>query len=446
VDDQRHNRNAGPLHPGFFGKVPTHGDFVSVGLPGALRSTVDQWIDNGLNLIKDSEDWEHRFHKMPSWRFVIQAPIWDDATIAGVLMPSRDRVGRSFPLVIAAQITDFVGNPQSLCFDRSWFMAAEALGETTRFKDFDLERFRNSLQRLRLPHQREDKSASGSDTPRSIWWNIDNDSGIAGGFMTIGKLEAETFEKLLPSTMITSAPRELYVPTPTPVPASQPKIRLSRSYATHAGTRLHNNSDSLLLSSHPDLFAVTDGFGNEQFSRHAARLATNTLAETQPCETHGDFIREIKGKLGKASSLLLSSISAAEREPTGASVAVLAFFRDTVTILWAGDARCYLIRDGMMRCLTTDHIEIGLKRHLSRFIGANQQFVPDTTSMPVEPGDRYVLCTSGLWESLGERSIADVLLNEELDSAADRLIQEALISNAKKNISVIVVDAGCINE
>ena len=95
----------------------------------------------------------------------------------------------------------------------------------------------------------------------------------------------------------------------------------------------------------------------------------------------------------------------------------------------------------MMRCLTRDHLEIGMMRRLVRFVGAEQQFIPEVTNLAVQVNDRFVLCSSGLLQALGERTIANILLDETADGAADALIQEALISNARNNISAIVIDA-----
>ncbi|GGA88252.1 type VI secretion-associated protein [Brucella endophytica] len=429
----------GPPHPGFFGKVPTHGDFVASGLSRAVQSALDHWIDEGMKAIHDSDDWETRFQAMPSWRFVVQSPLWGEATVAGILTPSRDRVGRSFPLVIAAQIPGFTGNPQSLCFDRSWFTAAEALGESTRFRDFDLTRFTDGLNRLRMPYAREDEApAARLDGPRSIWWTFDGESHEADGFMTSGKPDGRDFEKLLPPAKPATPAAPLAQPVlPEPKVVAKEFI-FTRAFATHAGTRLSHNADSLLVSSQPDLFAITDGIADDQAAKHAARLATSTLSETGAHESLDDLMRDIKGKLGKANSLLWHASPGGQN---GASIAALAFLKGAAAVIWAGDTRCYLIRDGMMRCLTRDHVEIGMKPRLLRFVGADQQFMPDVMTFTVEPKDRFVLCSAGLIRALGERAIADILLEEKLEMAAEALIQEALISNARDNISAIVIDA-----
>src|SRR5436190_512470 len=87
--------------PGFFGKVMTHGDFVS------------RWLDTYLT--------------SPIWRFVLAPGVCDNRAWAGVLMPSVDRVGRHFPLTIAAGATsdgailDWVGS------GKEWFDQLEDL-------------------------------------------------------------------------------------------------------------------------------------------------------------------------------------------------------------------------------------------------------------------------------------------------------------------------------
>jgi len=128
---------------GFYGKLPSHGDFVSMGLGHSLQSALDAWMQAGLQAAQQElgEDWKRRFRSMPAWRFIIERGLWGPATVAGVLLPSLDRVGRSFPLVIAAQLHGFVEHPRQLYLDDTWFTVAEAIAESSARRDFDINHF-----------------------------------------------------------------------------------------------------------------------------------------------------------------------------------------------------------------------------------------------------------------------------------------------------------------
>ncbi|MBQ5965080.1 type VI secretion system-associated protein TagF [Massilia sp. ZL223] len=115
--------------PGFFGKLPSHGDFIGRGLPPAVRDCFDRWLQEALLHGKQSlgAQWMPAWLNGPLWRFVVSAGVCGPQAWAGVLMPSHDRVGRCFPLLLAAGMA----RPPSLddCLDRhdAWFASLEEL-------------------------------------------------------------------------------------------------------------------------------------------------------------------------------------------------------------------------------------------------------------------------------------------------------------------------------
>jgi len=432
---------------GFFGKVPTHGDFVSSGLDNVVRSELDRWLQNGLSACAHAfgEQWQQQFGKTPSWRFIIEAGIWSRSVVAGVLSPSRDRVGRSFPLVIAAQLRDFTDHPRQLYLDATWFTAAEGLAETVGNRDFDIGHFSTMLKRLRLPRASDGESGGiAGSPPTSLWWQAEPGTGKVIGFRTAGAPKAEDFMRLLggtesakeklprePSAILSSAPAK---------PPARPKLTIERSHATHAGTRLSSNADALLVSDEPPLFAVADGVGDGSAAVKAARLTINALSAVERPQTMETFIQDIKGKLGRAHGLLQSAAGVEEREPPLASIAATAILDGFIAVLWAGDVRCYLVRDGMMRCLTRDHVDIGIRRVLTNAVGLRRQFVPELMLEEARPGDRLMLCSAPLARVVPERGIAEILLSAAPREAAEILVQEGLIGNCRDNLSAVVIE------
>lgn len=430
---------------GFFGKVPTNGDFISTGLGRTVQTELDNWLQSGLRASEHAHgaEWEPLFRAAPPWRFVIERSIWGRSTIAGVLLPSTDRVGRSFPLVIAAKLGSFNDNPRLLCFDDTWFTAVEALAETSSARDFDIGGFVAGLKRLRLPHAkpvpRYEVSNGGGRV--SIWWTIDVDTRRATGFKTEGPPQAEHFVKLLNRQGAEASPSGPET-APDPMRTAQPvamvpssRFAIEKSYATHAGTRLSINADALLVCEKPRLFAVADGVGDGSGAVDAAKVTTNALADVSLHDTLAGIVQDMKGKLGRAHGLLQSVRTGL----SNASVVALAMHHDAFAVAWVGNARCYLVRNGTMRCLTRDHVEVGLRFALSRSIGAQQQLMPDVLVDTVEAGDQFLLCSAALARTLDERSIAETLLEHPVSEAAEVLIQNGLIANARDNLSAIVV-------
>ncbi|MBB2674415.1 UNVERIFIED_ORG: type VI secretion system protein ImpM [Rhizobium esperanzae] len=434
---------------GFYGKLPSHGDFVSMGLGHSLQSALDAWMQAGLQAAQQElgEDWKRRFRSMPAWRFIIERGLWGPATVAGVLLPSLDRVGRSFPLVIAAQLHGFTEHPRQLYLDNTWFTAAEAIAESSARRDFDINHFTASLKRLRTLRPADlaeneilqDRASSRG----TIWWRIDPEDRRAKGFGVGGAPEPEHFPKLLRDE--TPAPSAQPQPEPAvaphPVAAEpHPPLVLRHSHATHAGTRLTVNADALLVSETPSLFAVADGVGDGNAAAEIGKIAVHVLAETATQQTIEALVQDIKGKLGRTHGLLQSAYLSQDREPSAASIVVFATLGESWAVVWVGDARCYLLRDGMMRCLTRDHVEVGLRRRLSRAIGMRGHLMPEVLTGGLQAGDRLLLCSAALPHAVPERSIAEILLSTDIEKAADVLVQEGLIANCRENLSAIVID------
>jgi type VI secretion system ImpM family protein len=87
------------LSRGFFGKLPARGDFVRTGLPRGFISRWDAWLSAVLPaaLQATGDGWL----QAPAWRFCLAPGICGADAVAGVLLPSTDKVGRRFPLTLA---------------------------------------------------------------------------------------------------------------------------------------------------------------------------------------------------------------------------------------------------------------------------------------------------------------------------------------------------------
>ncbi|MFW8696321.1 type VI secretion system-associated protein TagF, partial [Mesorhizobium japonicum] len=66
----------------------------------------DLWLQAGLRHSREllRERWLETYLNSPIWHFSLGAEVCGRAAMAGVLMPSVDRVGRYFPLTLAAPL------------------------------------------------------------------------------------------------------------------------------------------------------------------------------------------------------------------------------------------------------------------------------------------------------------------------------------------------------
>jgi type VI secretion system protein ImpM len=113
---------------GFYGKIPARGDFVRAGLPGAFISAWDDWMGRmiGASRAALGEDWARVWRAAAVQRFALTAGVCGPDAAIGMWLPSEDRVGRHFPLTVAA-----VGARATRCEllrDDVFLAAAEAAG------------------------------------------------------------------------------------------------------------------------------------------------------------------------------------------------------------------------------------------------------------------------------------------------------------------------------
>ena len=136
---------------GFFGKIPAHGDFVDRGLAAGFKDKMDEWLQHGLASSKAAmgEEWLNVYLTSPVWRFVTCAGACGSQAWAGVLVPSVDRVGRYFPLVIAAEIAPDVVPLQVITAGSDWFEGAEAISVNALEHDtVDAEEIASAVESL----------------------------------------------------------------------------------------------------------------------------------------------------------------------------------------------------------------------------------------------------------------------------------------------------------
>src|SRR5262249_37948459 len=138
------------------------------------------------------------------------------------------------------------------------------------------------------------------------------------------------------------------------------------------------------------------------------------------------------------------------------TLSVCIFRNKEVCIGHVGDTRVYLVRNGQMKRLTTDHtyvemqVKLGLisredamqselRSVLTRTLGENPIVQVDFSKCALTNRDSIVLCSDGLHGALMEHEVADIVRRMEPKEACDYLIKTAENRGAEDNISVQVV-------
>lgn len=163
---------------GFHGKLPNVGDFVQRRLP---TSFVDRWdaaMQSALATVSAAlgEGWREIFLASPPWRFALATEVCGQLPWVGVVMPSRDRVGRVYPLVLAVSPPEATHGWPHMPADR-WFDALDAAAARTR-EGIDVTMFDALVAMLPDPASSTAQRVPPIVDPHigSLWWRGDRSS------------------------------------------------------------------------------------------------------------------------------------------------------------------------------------------------------------------------------------------------------------------------------
>jgi type VI secretion system protein ImpM len=135
---------------GFFGKVSSHGDFVARRLSPSFQDPWDAWLQAGLRASRQAlgTRWLATYLSSPIWRFALTPGVCGASGWAGVLMPSVDRVGRHFPLTLAAA---GAAPLDQLAHHGAWYSRLEELALSSLREGFSLDSFDAALRAVAPP-------------------------------------------------------------------------------------------------------------------------------------------------------------------------------------------------------------------------------------------------------------------------------------------------------
>lgn len=141
--------------PGWHGKLPTAGDFVTRRLPADFVTAWDDWLSDGLAALARRPDWLDAYLRSPSWRFLLMpgalpGPLGQTGWL-GVLMPSVDRVGRYYPLTLASPVSGLPAGGDALDAAWSWLLRLDEAAADALHDDWTVDALEEALERLGPP-------------------------------------------------------------------------------------------------------------------------------------------------------------------------------------------------------------------------------------------------------------------------------------------------------
>jgi serine/threonine protein phosphatase PrpC len=259
---------------------------------------------------------------------------------------------------------------------------------------------------------------------------------------------------------------------PVPSPGTPPSgsssgassLRLSVGYGTDRGLRREMNEDSFIAAD--PVFAVADGMGGHEAGEVASGICVRTLAQI-PQLASG----ERDATAGVVQEYLLmadESIREATGSRAGTTLSGVVVVEQMGVPYWLvlniGDSRTYRLSQGKFSQVSVDHSEVQElvdagqisqaqaavhpRRHVvTRALGTGDETEADYWLLPIEEGDRLLVCSDGLNGELDDDHICTILRSRtDPQAAVDELIQAALRSGGRDNVTCIVLDASNVTD
>lgn len=228
---------------------------------------------------------------------------------------------------------------------------------------------------------------------------------------------------------------------------------------TDRGIKRKHNEDAVVAVPAIGLWAVADGMGGHEAGDVASTMVTAALAKVSRPDNFSVFVDQVEDALNAVNQTLRDHSSREfEGRVMGATVVVMLATEGYGACLWAGDSRLYRLRGDDLEQISRDHsqvqrlVDAGLlsedeaEHHpnanvITRAVGGSSHLVVDVVMFDIVPGDRFLLCSDGLYNEVPRDGIRDTLMAGTVDAAAQSLIDGAIAAGARDNVSVVVVSA-----
>ncbi len=232
-------------------------------------------------------------------------------------------------------------------------------------------------------------------------------------------------------------------------------MRLRYSAMSDVGRVRKDNQDSGYAG--PHLLVIADGVGGSARGDIASSATVQELRRLD--EPPGnDMLSALAGAIHRSHDRLADLVrDRPEIEGTSTTVTGAIFDGTHLGVGHVGDSRGYLLRDGQLAQLTTDHTfvqslidegritedEARVHPHrnlILRAVDGVHEPEPDVFSLEMALGDRLLLCSDGCSGVLDQDDLTRILAEGSPDHAAVALISASLEAGSTDNVTVIVAD------
>ena len=238
-------------------------------------------------------------------------------------------------------------------------------------------------------------------------------------------------------------------------------LAVTVGHATATGKRARNEDfvgmvtpAASELASKGLIAAIADGVSGNDGGREAAEYSVRGLLSDYYATPDTWPVTQALDRVLQATNSWVQRQGAARRELAGMATTLTALVLRGRYYYFAhvGDSRLYLLREGVLTRLTTDHVwdRPEMQHVLTRAIGLDSRLTVDHGMGQLQMRDVYLLATDGVWASLSEYDLGDALGRVlagnaggagqvDPDTTARYLVNAALAAGSADNASAAVL-------
>ena len=477
------------IHVGLFGKVPNLGDFVERRIHPGFRTFWDRWLQDCLTASQRElgEQWLDTYLVSPVWSFVISPDVCGDAVYAGVMVPSVDRVGRYFPLTVVATLAPETACLSLLAEGRAWFKAAEStLRDVLEGKITDIDEIDRTIDDLQHPLAelaarlaprtaverdvdlllllgRADQCSRcfgavlepllATDRAARTFWLTDGSEVMSARLLAVRGLPQDTmFAAMLGGNCDRSIWYEVAPAISETAELTSPSRRqVASSVRTDRGHVRTRNEDYAAVRPDLGLWMVADGMGGYEDGALASAAACDAV---ENIDVHGTLAQKVDGCIASLRSVNDQlRVESREREQSicsASTVVLLIVDTDQWACVWAGDSRLYRLRADELEQISRDHATgqrsaqgpDAEEYFVTAGVGVEDDLSVDVLYGDLQVGDRFLLCSDGLYEGADEAAIVRALSHDHPRGATHELMRTVLDGPARDNLTAVAVFIG----
>ena len=226
------------------------------------------------------------------------------------------------------------------------------------------------------------------------------------------------------------------------------------AWRTDIGKIRRTNQDTVILGN--GMAGIADGMGGHLGGETASRgLRDGLIRETENAKPDEETLKNAIEKVNR---------ELWEQQEQDASLTGMG---TTLTLIWpteremliaqVGDSRAYLLRDGTLKQITEDHSMVAdmvrrgvlteeqaachpMRNYITRAVGTDDAVEADITRTERKPGDRWLICSDGLYGLVQKAELSRMMSQKNLEEAANEMLDAALSNGGRDNISLVLLE------